>query len=470
MSKRKRAGIIIACIISIIVLVGIAASCIDFSGSKFYTLTITISPSGAGSVSPSASEYQSGTQATLTASPAIGYTFDHWGGSASGTASTITITMDSDKSVTAYFEAAPGVLFSDDFSDESSGWDTFDVSNGQAIYRDGYFYMKDYTDDWTIYSESQHYFTDFVLEAETWLAGGTDDNWYGVMCRYMNSDNFYAFLIRSDGRYGIEKAVDGNRATLIEPTYSSYINQGMDAVNLIHIACIGSSLSLSVNGHLLATVTDDSFTDGDIALVADAVGGTFTEVAFDNIIVTEPEVLFSDDFSDESSGWNTANDSYGQIIYRDGYFYIKDYTDGLTLFSRSHHYFTDFILEVETWLVDGTDNTRHVLYYRYSDVDNHYGFSISADGYYRVWKEVDNYITSLVGLTYSSYINQGVGAVNLIHIACIGSSLSLSVNGHLLWEGTDATFTGGDIALGAAAEAGTFTEVAFDNIIVYSVG
>jgi hypothetical protein len=69
---------------------------------------------------------------------------------------------------------------------------------------------------------------------------------------------------------------------------SAYIDQGKGVINLIHIECIGSSLSLSVNGHLLATVTDATFTGGDIGLGAAASGDTFTEVVFDNIVVREP--------------------------------------------------------------------------------------------------------------------------------------------------------------------------------------
>jgi hypothetical protein len=38
----------------------------------------------------------------------------------------------------------------------------------------------------------------------------------------------------------------------------------------------------------MATVTDATFSGGDIALAATALAGTFTEVAFDNIVVTKP--------------------------------------------------------------------------------------------------------------------------------------------------------------------------------------
>jgi len=70
-----------------------------------YHLSTSVSPSGSGSISlnPSNGVYDEGTSVTLTAQAALGYVFDHWGGGASGTSPIITITMDSDKSVTAYF-------------------------------------------------------------------------------------------------------------------------------------------------------------------------------------------------------------------------------------------------------------------------------------------------------------------------------------------------------------------------------
>jgi len=97
MNKKKLAGIIVGCIVVIIVIVVIATH------TSTYTLSVTVSPSGAGSVSPAGGQYESGQQVILTASPASGYTFDYWWGSASGSSPTIIITMDSDKSITANF-------------------------------------------------------------------------------------------------------------------------------------------------------------------------------------------------------------------------------------------------------------------------------------------------------------------------------------------------------------------------------
>ncbi|MFO7773515.1 MAG: hypothetical protein R6V59_06230 [Dehalococcoidia bacterium] len=74
--------------------------------SQTYALTIRVSPQGAGSVSPSAGQFESGSRVTVTANPATGYTFDRWSGDASGTSPTIVITIDSNTDVTAYFGEA----------------------------------------------------------------------------------------------------------------------------------------------------------------------------------------------------------------------------------------------------------------------------------------------------------------------------------------------------------------------------
>jgi predicted nucleic acid-binding Zn ribbon protein len=105
MSKKKIAGIIVGSIIGLIIIIAIIAAIVTSTGT--YTLSVNANPSGAGSVSPSGGEYKSGVQLTLTASPASGYTFDYWSGAASGTTSTIVITMDSDKDVTANFVKLP---------------------------------------------------------------------------------------------------------------------------------------------------------------------------------------------------------------------------------------------------------------------------------------------------------------------------------------------------------------------------
>ncbi len=70
-----------------------------------YTLTIQASPTVGGSVTknPDQASYNHGTDVQITATVNAGYTFAGWSGDASGTTNPETITMDSNKTVTANF-------------------------------------------------------------------------------------------------------------------------------------------------------------------------------------------------------------------------------------------------------------------------------------------------------------------------------------------------------------------------------
>ena len=188
------------------------------------------------------------------------------------------------------------VLYSDDFSDETRGWDTFDDEDGSAFYHDEALHLKNNTfaeyDTVSFYSRQE--FTDFVLEVETKLVDGTDDNSHHVLCRVQPTieSNNYRFVISADGYYGLGKEVNGELIEMISMTRSIHIRKGKDTVNLMRVECIGSTLRLSANGHLLVEEVDSTFTSGFLGLGATAWteqhGKTFTEITFDNLVVTTP--------------------------------------------------------------------------------------------------------------------------------------------------------------------------------------
>lgn len=77
-----------------------------------YTLTVQTTGSGTVSLAPAPvnGQYPSGTVVTLTATANTDYIFDGWSGDATNSDTTLTITMDADKSVTANFiqDTEPG--------------------------------------------------------------------------------------------------------------------------------------------------------------------------------------------------------------------------------------------------------------------------------------------------------------------------------------------------------------------------
>jgi len=107
LSKKILAAIIVPCAIAIIAAIIITKPWQPAPAVQTHALTIYISPAGAGSVSPSGGEWQSGARVTLIASPASGYLFVNWTGDVSTVAdvgdATTTITMNDHYSVTANF-------------------------------------------------------------------------------------------------------------------------------------------------------------------------------------------------------------------------------------------------------------------------------------------------------------------------------------------------------------------------------
>jgi len=70
-----------------------------------YTLDVDAYPYGAGTVTrnPAQSAYDPGARVTVTATPASGYAFSNWSGASNSTSNPITITINSDETLTAVF-------------------------------------------------------------------------------------------------------------------------------------------------------------------------------------------------------------------------------------------------------------------------------------------------------------------------------------------------------------------------------
>lgn len=180
-----------------------------------------------------------------------------------------------------------GLLYSDDFSDSSSGWDVFADEDSEAGYYDGEYYVLVNTPNWVAWGNPSLTFNDFRLEIDAEKWAGPDNNNFGVIVRYVDSDNFYLFQIASNGHYSVWKQVNDEWETLVEWTTSPDIKQGASTNHLTVIAQ-GADFGFYVNGKRLVDVTDASFARGDIGLFAGAFDEAGVEIRFDNLEVLAP--------------------------------------------------------------------------------------------------------------------------------------------------------------------------------------
>jgi hypothetical protein len=128
-----------------------------------------------------------------------------------------------------------------------------------------------------------------VVEVEATKVSGTDNNYIGVMCRFLDADNYYLFAIQSSGYYGIEKHKNGEDQLLGSDylQFSDFIHQGSNT-NHFEISCIGDTLTFSLNSIQLMEVKDTDLKMGDIGLAAASFEVGNTEVLFDNFLAKIP--------------------------------------------------------------------------------------------------------------------------------------------------------------------------------------
>ncbi len=182
------------------------------------------------------------------------------------------------------------VLFQDDFSDASSGWLQGEDDFGVAEYKNGGFRIYVATDlSGKLSILRLQPFADVRIEVDATKIGGPDDNDYGIVCRYIDENNFYFFEISSDGYYGIGK-YKNNVLSLISAAQmqsSEAIRQGATS-NRLRADCVGTSLTLHVNGTQLVQASDSDFGSGNIGLIAGTFETPGTDILFDNFTVMKP--------------------------------------------------------------------------------------------------------------------------------------------------------------------------------------
>ena len=195
--------------------------------------------------------------------------------------------------LTQFFGEYPDIpgslLFQDGFSDPSSGWDRVQSPEGMTDYENDKYRIVVNASNADYWSNPGLYFEDAQIEVDALMNAGPDDNDFGVLCRYQDTENFYFLIISSDGYYGIGIVVNGHQRLLEPPQmyHSEAIYPG-GTVNHIQAICQGSRLALAVNGEFIAETYDSTFSSGDIGLIVGSFEQPGVDVLFDNLSVKNP--------------------------------------------------------------------------------------------------------------------------------------------------------------------------------------
>ena len=183
-----------------------------------------------------------------------------------------------------------GVIFYDDFSDATSGWDRVESELGGTDYVEGGYHILVDEINTDYFSTLYRNYENISLQVEATWIGGPKDNNYGLICRYKDEKNFYAAMVSSDGYYAIFTIENGIYRVLGHDNMmlSELIREDS---NTIRMDCYQDFIFLYVNDNLLDVQQDDTFSGGDVGLIAGSFDAAGVHIAFDNFYLLDPEQL-----------------------------------------------------------------------------------------------------------------------------------------------------------------------------------
>lgn len=176
-------------------------------------------------------------------------------------------------------------------------------------------------------------------------------------------------------------------------------------------------------------------------------------------------LLLEDDFSRER--WKVSSDDDHRRGYVDGRYFIAVDNREYNFWSIAGETYRDFVLEVETLHLAGSDNNDYGVMLRYQDDDNFYSFEISSDGFYTFSKLVNNDLYEIIPWQRSKAIQPGSES-NRLRVEASGSNFTFYINDQLVDAAIDPEFDQGDIGLVAGTYEDAGTQVAFDNLKIWA--
>jgi hypothetical protein len=177
------------------------------------------------------------------------------------------------------------------------------------------------------------------------------------------------------------------------------------------------------------------------------------------------ELVYQDDFSDDTSWYTEENNRFSLELVDEGY-KISINILNAPIWSIREQSFDDVIVEVDTTRLSGAKSGYSGLVCRHQDGENYYALVISSDGTYGIAKMEDGEFEFIQeGSDLSGAIKSG--AANRVRSECISENLSLYANGQLLLQVKDDDFTSGAVGLLAGTRMEGAIEAFFDNFAIY---
>jgi hypothetical protein len=206
---------------------------------------------------------------------------------------------------------------------------------------------------------------------------------------------------------------------------------------------------------LPATTTSSTTTSSTTTTVASSTTTTLSGT----------KLLYSDNFSNEASGWPVGLSNWVSAQYLNGAYVME--CQGATGGWRTPGWeITDARILADLTMIEGQDNDSCGIVFRERNGER-YEFAMNAKGYYALWYRTTSDTSILVNWTYSEALRL-VGTTNHLKIVISGTEFSFTVNGIHILTIEDAALDSGTIGLTVNSGSIYAVKAKFDNIEVWS--
>jgi tetratricopeptide (TPR) repeat protein len=235
---------------------------------------------------------------------------------------------------------------------------------------------------------------------------------------------------------------------------------GTDSVQTIEYAPFTQNVS---NGNNETTGSQTS--EEDSALPA----AVTTDNASAFATITEREATLIETFDTYNGRWQTVDRDDRTMRLSRGLYELTLNVPELITWQSGAIVASDFVLAVDTVFLDGPQSGGADILFRFVDDNNFYELSLYSNGRYGLYALVNGEWKTLVKATQSAAIRTGNKAHNQVEIFAQGKTISVAVNGVLLFTHEDTLFESGDIALGLFTNDEAGVKIGFETLKLWNL-
>jgi serine/threonine-protein kinase len=386
---------------------------------------------------------------------------------------------------------ASSPLFTDDFSDPTSGWPS-SGEGGDGVGLFGYHPPDFYHVEVNVPEASQivsfgPVFNDFTVESDIFVAkseNDTGDFRYGLMVR-QNGDQYYAFTIssRTHNWYVLKNGPNG-LAELDKGSHDSIQGLTEDTADSLRVDADGENFAFYINGQFVTLVSDGDYADGEVGFFVENFDEPMSHIHYDTLVVREVDpgqimaalqqgLLAYDNFTNPASGWPAVAEETRIYDYHPPDFYHVEVNvpEENAVVSRDPN-FEDVTVESEMFIAKSDTEVgdfRYGLALRRAG-DQYYAFTISSrtQSWY-VLKNLPEGLEILAQGSDASIQGQTEDTADLLRIDASGGNFIFYINGKPVTQVTDGDYASGEVGFYLETFDESMAHIHYDKLTIREV-